>query len=237
MIHQLLTKLEINTIDAGVDPASAAEFAQKHRCPSIVVLPIQLAQVVNHKIANRGNYQIIAAVDFPRGNNFSLDKLMKAGDDISSAEGYDIVLSTERSQIEIKNEVNAITSFLKQINPIVDLRWTLKLHTEDLGKSKEILAMLRSFPAKYIRIDPHLELPNVSIDDHIRLFSCVRENIGTPIKLSGNVNLEVIKHFAKEYPSTRFDVSPSEAVSIVRALEQESRDEESKSLEDVSASS
>lgn len=161
MLHSITTKFEINITDTNVDPVAAADFAQRNRCPAVVVSPEYIAQTVNNKIAKRGNYSIIATVDFPKGQRFSLEKLNRSGDDIGAAEGYDVLLSTHRSQVECNNEMRAILQFLKSLNPVVDLRWSLRMHTDSDEDSRKVLTNLTKHPARFIRVDPHLEIPNV----------------------------------------------------------------------------
>lgn len=224
MLHSISTKFEINVTSSNVDPIAAADFAQRNRCPAVVVHPEYIAQTVNNKIAKRGNYSIIATVDFPKGQRFSIDKLNMSGEDIGAAEGYDVLLSTHRSQVESNNEMRAVLQFLRSLNPVVDLRWSLKMHTDSEEDSRKILENLAKHPCRFVRVDPHLDIPNVGLEQHKKHFALIREFMATPIKLSGNLDLETVRFFAENHPNCRFDVTMEQAVSIVQKLDLEARE-------------
>ena len=224
MLNSVTTKFEINILESNGNPIAAADFAQHNRCPAVVAHPNHLAQLMANRNAKRGQYLIIAALDFPAGKKFSTDKLFSAGSDISSAEGYDILLTPNKTQVESRNEMKALHEFLKQINPIVDIRWTLGAFTRDTKEIQNFLENMKVCAPKWIRVDQHLDLPNISLKDHNKIVKLIKKTFNRSIKLSGNVDLKLVKKYRNK-DNIRFDVTMEQAVTIVKALEKELTEE------------
>lgn len=225
MKFQTTSKLELNIIKTNTNPNVVADFAIKNRIPVIVTPPEYVGAFVMHRGMRGGQYRIICSVDFPKGRKFALDKLKGVHEDFSMADGYEILLSENRTEIELRNEMKALREFLKQINPMMEIRWCLGAHSRDETNTDAILKGMGKFAASYVRVEHHLKMPNVGIDEHKKVCQKVSENVPFPIKISGNVDLEMIRGLADQKNIKRFDVDFDMATAIVKALENEEREQ------------
>ena len=121
MNPQITSKLEINLLDATTTPQIASDFAIKYRIPAIVCSPEYVSPLLIHRAMMGGGYKIIAALDFPKGANYAMDKLFRANPEFVGADGFEILLSAGKTEIASKNEMKAIHSYLKANRPISDI--------------------------------------------------------------------------------------------------------------------
>ena len=170
-----------------------------------------------------GNYRLICALDFPKGANYAMDKLFRSNPDFIGADGFEILLSTGRTEIESSNEMKAIYSFLKANRPRADIRWCLRMHTADTKEIEGILKNMAKFPPSFVRVDPHRDTPRATIEKLKQHVETVGKHVPYPIKLSGNITLEAIQALQGERGVKRFDVSMQQAETIVRLLKIEAQ--------------
>lgn len=215
-MHAITSKLELN-ITKKDDPAFAANFAQKNRCPAIVTTPEYVAPLLAHRAAMHGQYLIITAIDFPDGKSFAMDKFRSLGSDFLSGDGFEILLTDKKTQIESKNEIQALYEFLRRMNNISEIRYVLGSYTRSRDQLINFLTGMAKYPPRWIRLDQHLELPNISIGHHCGMVEMVKNYMPTPLKISGNVNLETVKAFANK--KVRFDVNMSQATKLLKEIE------------------
>jgi hypothetical protein len=223
MSSQITTKLEINLLDAKTTPQIVSEFAIKYKAQAIVAAPEYIAPLVAHRAIMGGNYRLICALDFPKGANYAMDKLFRSNPDFIGADGFEILLSTGRTEIESKNEMKAIYSFLKANRPLADIRWCLRMHTADAAEVEGILKNMAKFPPSYVRVDPHRETPAATVEKLKQHVKTVGKHVPYPIKLSGNITLEALQELQGERGVKRFDVSMKQAEAIVRLLKIEAQ--------------
>lgn len=213
-MSQILSKLELNILDAKTKPEYVSDFVLKNRIPAIVASPEYVAQLSAQRAVRRGQYKIICALDFPRGENFSMDKVWRSNPDLVEADGFDILVSIKRSEIEIGNEMKALYEFLKMNKPMSEIRWCLRMHTAP-EESLKIIKHIKNYSPTFVRVDPHLSLPKLGVKKHKDHLKTVSELTPFPIKVSGNVDLSLIEKLTK---AKRFDVSLEQAEAIVKAL-------------------
>lgn len=214
-IYGLTTRFELN-LTPSVNPITAANWAQKHRCPVIVTPPEHVAPLMVNRATKNAQYQIIVTLDFPSGKSYAMDKLRNASGDFSACDGCDILLSGGKSQVETKNEIKALYEFLKTIG-MHEIRYVLGAYTRSRESIIDMLKGMKLYPGRWIRLDQHLTLPNITIEHHKGMIGLIKEHIATPLKISGNVDLDVVKEFSGT--KHRFDVSLDQATSIVKHLE------------------
>lgn len=222
MSFQITSKLEVNLLDADTSPQRVSDFVIKHRIPAIVAAPEYMAPLAAHRAAMGGRHQLIAALDFPKGVNWGMDKLFRANPDFVIADGFDVLLTPGRTEVESKNEMRSIFEYLKANRPLCNIRWCLKMHSAKLEESVGILKNMKKYPPAFVRIDHHLEIPQVGIGRLTNAIGSVRENVPFPIKVSGNIDLKLLTKLSEEVNVKRFDVSMKQAETIVRALKLES---------------
>jgi len=210
---QYTTKMELNVIDRKTNPAQVGQFLVKNSCPAVVVLPELVAPFMVDRSIKRGRYKIICMVDFPDGKNFAMQKLRDLSNDAMAADGFDIVCSKNKTFTESLNEVKSLHEFVRKVNPITEVRWIINPNDE-----KEIemyLEAVSKFPCNYLRIGHQLTRnPTFKIDDYQRIIKLIRAKVAYPIKLSGDVSMELMAAF-KDDRGVRFDVSLNQANIIV----------------------
>jgi hypothetical protein len=163
-----------------------------------------------------GRYQVICAVDFPAGRNFASEKMRGLPKASLIADGFEILLTAGHTDKESLNELKSISDFiLKYIDPTKEIRWVLGLHQRQREQVFNIMPHLKHYPAKFIRTDVHLSVPNVDLNAHQCDINFIRGHVGTQVKVSGNVNLELIKALTDQVG--RFDVNFSQAKDITRS--------------------
>lgn len=215
-MYQVTSKLEINVTEKS-NPVLAADFAQKHRCPAIVAPPGMIAPLMANRAIKNGQYDIIATIDFPQGKEFALKKFRDLDQDFIACNGFDIMLTPGLNEVETRNEIRAIYEFLRNINRTYNIRYVLGAYTREEDEVVKFLKAMQKHPPVFIRLDQHLTLPNVNRARHASMAKLVSEHMPSPLKISGNVNLEMIDELGTG--RNRFDVTLNQAVSILKALE------------------
>ena len=221
MSSQITSKLEINLLDATTTPLHVSEFAIKHKIPTIVASPEYIAPLVAHRAMMGGNYKIISALDFPKGKNYAMDKIFRSNPDFVAADGFEILLSAGKTEIQSRNEMKAIHGYLKANRPLSEIRWVLRMNTSEAEEAIGILKNMGAFAPSYVRVDPHLVTPRATIEALQEQATIVAEGVPFPIKISGNVTAEVLEAFKDEKKFKgvkRFDVSMKQAEAIVQIL-------------------
>jgi deoxyribose-phosphate aldolase len=215
MSHQILSKLEVNILNSKAKPDFVSNFVLKNRIPAIVASPEFVAPLAAQRAVRRGSYKIICALDFPAGGNFAMDKIWRANPDLVEADGFDILVSVGRSEIETGNEMKAIYEFLKQNKPMVEIRWCLRMNGLP-DEAVKALQHVRKYSPTFIRTDQHLDLQNLDAEKHKANIELIKKHAPFPIKVSGNVDLETIKALQDVTQVKRFDVSFEQAETIAR---------------------
>lgn len=218
MNSQITSKLEINLLDAKTTPQIVSNFAIKYKVPAIVASPEYIAPLIAYRATMGGGYKIICALDFPKGMNYAMDKLFRANPDFVGADGFEILLSDDKSEVESKNELKAIHSYLKANRPTSEIRWCLRMHTADVERTKGILKNMKTFPPSFVRVDPHLETPKATSESMTEQAALIQEFVPYPIKLSGNIDFNTLQKLEKTRGVKRFDVTMQQAEFIINAL-------------------
>lgn len=215
-MYEIASKTEINAFDAKTPPTRVGEFAVKNFTPAIVVPPELVAPFMADRTYKRGFYKIIIAVDFPFGKKFAMQKVRDMGRDALAAEGFDIQLSVDRTTAETFNEVKSVTEFLKSLNQAAEIRWTIP-HNTAVAKINDFLAALKKCPAvTWVRLGHTLVENGVGLGNYNGLIQMVRQATPTPIKIGGNVDVEIFDALSKD-KSIRFDMSLNQINAIINA--------------------
>lgn len=217
-MFEVTGKMEINAIDFLTPLPRISEFVFKHRCPAIVTLPQFVPAFVADREAKRGLYRVIAAVDFPDGSNFAMQKVRDMGADASAADGFDILCSPDKQENEAFNEVKSVTEFLRSLNQFADIRWVLGAYGRPYKEVQNYLNAFTKARVNWLRTDQHVTDPNIAPSQHYGIVDSIRRACTIPIKISGNVTREVVEHYAKD-KAIRFDVTLDQATSILASYE------------------
>jgi len=217
---QVTRRFEINVLTPDTDFRTVSTFAIKHRVPAVVIAPEFAPMVLTDRSAKNGQYQVIAAIDFPDGKNFCLAKFNTMNVMSLEVDGMDLLLTRGKTEIESRNEAKAIREFLRgSVNPTLDIRYVYGYYTRKWPEVENLIKATEAYPPNSIRLDQHLELPNIDVDDHVEAVKKIKEHTPKPIKVSGNVDLETIERLVEIDNRIKFDVTIKQAMSIIKQLE------------------
>lgn len=228
-MFQATSRMELNVLDYNSPLPRVSEFAFKHRCPAIVTIPQLVPAFVVDRESKRGNYRIIAAIDFG-STSFAMQKVRDMGGDATAADGFDIMCSTGRPANEIFNEIKSVSDFLKSINRLAEIRWVLGAFTRPDAEVQNYLKCFAKYQVNWLRIDQHVTDTKIAPAQHFGMVESIRRGCKLPLKVSGNVNKEVVDHFMKDN-SIRFDVTLDQANNILAAYNEPVKTEEPKKEE------
>jgi len=231
-LYTITSRFEINVLESNVNPITAADWAQKHRCPAVVVGPQHVAPLMANRAAKSGQYHIIAALDFPKGSHFAMDKLRIAGQDFSVCDGVDVLLTGGRTQVETRNEIKALYEFLRAMN-MYEIRYVLGAYTRSREELVNMLVGMKQFPPRWIRLDQHMRKPNVATGHHKGMAELFKLHMPTPLKVGCNVDWDTVK--ALRDTKFRFDVTLDQAIGIVKDYEKEEREKAEQKRLDLAA--
>ena len=224
-MFNITTKFELNLQKATPAEASmASTYAVKNRVPAVVVSPELFLMSVNETAMKRAQYKIIVAVDFEHlGKNYALDKIRDLPEEIIDADGFDILLTPKVTMIETNNEMKSLTTFLKQRNPLAEIRWVVGFQTWESETLESVLSKAKDNPASYIRTDPNCHTP-IDIEKHHEYVDIIKGFVATPIKLSGNIDWKTLNSLKDKVG--RFDVTVSQARSIITTANNPNNEEQ-----------
>lgn len=225
-MYDITSKLEINMFDKLVDPNHLVKIASQNKFPAIIVKNPELIPHLHFLRSSTSGYyfKVILAVDFDaKGANYVVSKFANLDLSWVQADGFEIILTPKENPIEIKNEVNALSSYLKRMSPSAEVRYCLNMFSfsgkivEDMITS--INQQTNPRPA-FIRIDQNLEAPRRDIMDYApKCLQIIRKICPMPVKASANVTLEAIRALNNQIE--RFDVSLKRAEEIVAQIKAE----------------
>jgi len=216
-------KMEVNLLrsrTASGDHINLARWVIKNRVPAIVVDPLYVEASLVERMKHRGQYKIICSVDFESGKHYGLEKMRPLPKSIMTADGFDILLTSNRTDKEYLNELRILSEFIHEnIHKSKEIRWTLGLRTREQATIALALPHIKKWPATFIRTD-HNVLPAKQENEyerHIRDVKFIREYTGLPIKISGNIDYETYLKLKGDVK--RFDVTLDQAKSIIKTAQ------------------
>lgn len=224
MDFQVTSRLELNVVKASTNAQWVADAATRYRIPAIVAEPSYVAPLMTYRSMSGSRYKIICAIDFPAGQNFAMDKLKRSNPDFTAADGFEILISDNRSEIELRNEMKSLYEFIKMQNRLLEIRWCLGAYHRDPSNLEHAVRSMSKYPPSYVRVDSHVDLPKVTLEQHEQAIDQIREQVHYPIKISGNVDLDLFNKLKSK--AARFDVNVDQLNKIVYDLgtvEDESR--------------
>lgn len=216
MDFQVTSRLELNVVKASTNTQHVADLASRYRIPALVVEPSYVAPLMTYRSMSGSRYKIICAIDFPTGQNFAMDKLKRSNPDFTAADGFEILLSNDRSEVELRNEMKSLYEFIKMQNRLLEIRWCLGAYHRNESNLEYAVRNMVKYPPSYVRVDSHVDLPKVELEQHEQAINSIREQVQYPIKVSGNVDLELFKKL--ETKVARFDVNVDQLNQIVYDL-------------------
>lgn len=220
----MLNKIEIDVMQAN-ELAEATSLTVKHKLPAMVVHQDLAAEAYIARNTYNGQFKIITPVDWPHGRIYGPHKIRNISVDALEVEGFELLLTGNKSLVDTKKELKDLTSFIRDyISLTVEIRFILgtQINTPDNIKIMcEALQDIRT--PNYIRNDTQLKLQvsKANPDIHNNMMKLIHEFVRIPLKISGNVNsLRVLTACSAQ----RFAVSLTQAKAIIKEFQQQPSD-------------
>lgn len=196
MINAISTKLEIDVMQLN-ELDQAMQLAAIHRLPAVIIHPQLATQAMTTRIRRNGKFKIITTIDWPKGDIYGLNKLRGLTRDLMEVDGYEILLTGGKSEIENRNEAKTIADFIRNnINKNMEVRFVLGCFIRPESEIVTMAKVMKDIPAPaLIRVDTHLrmQVTKANLKTHTSLVESLRAVCGLPLKLSGNIdNLRTI---------------------------------------------
>lgn len=198
MIRQNVVRLPNVEIDVlkQAQLRAATDFAAKHDCRALVVAPELTTDATIARAMIRHAHKIIAAIDWPKGNQFMADKFRGVPSQSLNCDGFEILL-TNRDRGSIAKEIRFLNSFLRDhFPPTTEIRfvfgWFYPGRTED--QFKNMCDALKSIPNPALIRTTHLTKVSStegSVESHNELVKMIHAQKRAPVKVSGNVDIRV----------------------------------------------
>jgi hypothetical protein len=222
-MFNLTNSMEINVLTPNVDMGAVSNFAVKNRCPAVVAMPELIPMMMVDRAAKHGQYKLIAAIDFPAGRNYCLDKFKSIEVGSLGADGMDIIMTKGRTHVESKNEAKTLIEFLKgHLGPLLDIRFVFGCYSTEWKTIENFLDAAADHPPNMIRIDQHLSVPNMKFKTHKNMIGALRKRTPKRLKVSGDIDLGMIEALRKIDKNLVFDVSLHQATHILNQVKQRS---------------
>ncbi len=212
-------KLEINSLDPTQIFSHASDLALQSRVQAMVVDPDLVVPAKMLLSTLRTHiYKVIAAIDFPLGKRYAVDKVKRCSRDILIADGFEFLMSGG-ADARVHNEMRFLHEWAREINPTAEIRWVLPLNAPD-EVVESVLKHIGKYKPDFLRIDSNLtpaagvvRYNSGSEGDESNLVGKIREVYSGGLKISGNIDLGVIRRYFDEVD--RFDVTQKQAQRII----------------------
>lgn len=215
------TRFEIN-VGPQPDATELVElgsFAAQNRCPAVVVPPEFVYTSLTVRSTHRHPYKVIAAIGFGR-NDFALDKFKNLDQNVFHADGFDILLTSGRSEAETQNELRAFKEFVRdRINPTAEIRVVLNCFSRQPDQLAKFYKGLIHNAPSYIRTEESVVLAEGRCNPDLQVKSVddIRgSGVSYPIKMSGNVSAATLLNLWNRVE--RYDVTVRQATEVVKMI-------------------
>ncbi len=207
-------KLELSLLNRDNslnDFARLTKLVWQYNCPAMVVNPLLVAGAIIDRSTKSGplpsiRYKVVAAVDFPDGGQYAIDKFKNCPRDFMSADGFEIMLSNG-SKAHIHNEMKAIYEWVRAMNPLAEIRWVIP----DKAQDEAITAIAQGAA----RFQPNfLKFSHKTEEATTHKLALIKKHYKGLIKLGGDVNFKAMNVFHTKID--RFDVLPAQLDQIIK---------------------
>lgn len=210
------------------DLKEADKIAAANGCRTIYVTPnlVQIAGVA--RSLSGGKYKIYVMVDFPKGSKYGMNKFNGTSTDFFLADGYDVILTPNRSLHDLEKEIVSIHSFVKRmISEHVDVCYTINVSTRSEEEIKTCAMTFHKNPPTKIKTEASatVQPTKANLDVHKSTIGGFRKYCTTPIVVSGNINYGIYKELKS---SCKIAVSPKQYEQMRKQEKAEQENHENK---------
>lgn len=217
----ILQKLEIDVLQAN-ELFDAVELAVKYTLPALVVHPNLATEALMIRGRRQGKFKLITPVDWPKGETFGNVKLRGLSQDALSLDGFEILLTPGKTEAETRNEAAALSQMIRDhLDDDAEVRFVLGsqvVTAENLDLICKALIGIRT--PKLVRNDvlTKTQATKANAETHQGFMAAVRQRLGVPIKLSGNIaSIKIVT----ACDAAKFAVNLQQARAIIREYNQQ----------------
>lgn len=217
----IFNRLELDVMQAN-ELKESVELAQKYNFPAIIVHPGLASDAIGGRGRVRGRFKIITPVDWPKGDGFGLAKFRGLSTDALDADGFEIMLTGGKTELETRQEAIQFGEFVRRhFGEQTEVRFVLGAFVRDDANLRDLcrgLAGIRT--PTMVRTDTQLKLQasKANTDEHKRIMVTVNDILKVPIKLSGNIaGVRCITGCQAQ----RYAVNLLQAKAIIREFQQQ----------------
>lgn len=217
MNGSVFNRLEIDVMQLN-EVAEAVELAYKYKFPAIVVHPGLSSDAIIAKSRAGGKFKIITPIDWPKGETFGVTKMRGLLMDSLETDGFEFLLTPNKSELDTRNEARALTEFVKQhLSDSTEVRFVLGTSFRSEANIDTMCkGLLTVRTPAMIRTDTQLKLQvgKANAEEHNRQITKIRDIIKAPIKICGNItNLKSVMSCTN---AARFGVNLLQARTIIK---------------------
>lgn len=213
----IFNRLELDVMQAN-ELVESVETAFKYKLPAIVVHPGLASDAIRARGRSGAKFKIITPIDWPKGDTFGQTKFRGLSMDAIEADGFEIMLTGGKSEIETRNEARVLTEFIKRhLSELTEVRFVLGTSIRDDENLQSLCrGLLTVRTPTFIRTDTQLKLQvgKANTEEHNRKIKIIKEIVNIPIKLSGNITS--IRCITGVPDATRYAVNLSQARAIIK---------------------
>ena len=191
MLNAITTKLEIDIMQIS-ELDKATQLAAIHKLPAVVVHPQLVVQALLCRAKRNGQFKIITTIDWPKGDTYGMNKLRGLTREMMEIDGYEIMTTPDKSEIENRNEVKVITKFIKDnVDQRLETRFVLGTLLRPEDEVAQIARAMNDIQAPaFLRTDIHVraQMTKANIKAHTNVVETIRTATALPLKLSGNID-------------------------------------------------
>lgn len=217
----ILSKLEIDVMQES-ELLEAAQLAYKYSLPALVVHPGLASEGHIARAKVRGKFKLIVPVDWAKGDNSGLQKLQGLDVDALEADGFEILLTPGKTEVETRQEAQELSRFIKiNISAVAEIRFVIGVGTTDESFNSLLLGLTQIPAPSYIRNDTKTksQISKASVEIHNQTIDKIREVLKTPLKICGNIS--DIRTMASCENVSKFGVNLFQAKAIIKEFNQQ----------------
>ena len=219
----LLQKLELDIMQAN-ELEEAVDLIVKHRIPTAIVHPGLVLDAMIRRSRYQGDFKIITPVDWPKGDIYGLPKFMGLDVDALNSDGFELMITPNRPESDIKNEMDMLTRFIREhVSEVPEIRFVFNaLTNENKDNIKSMAKAVRGVRTPIlIRTDYKLKLQVSRANPEIQndIISMIKKIVDVPLKISGNMNS--IKTIMQCQDASKFAVSLTQIRAIIKEIQRQ----------------
>lgn len=211
----IYSKLEIDIMQS-TELLEASQLAHKYKLPALVVHQGLASDALIIKGKLRGQYKLITPVDWPKGEIFGTTKFRGLTTDALEADGFEFMISINRTEADIAKEIKTLTDFVRNhLSKTAEIRFVVTGVKSDEDLAKLGNAILQNPMPAMVRNDISLkaQVSKANPESHEKFITTLKSSASVPVKISGNIN--TIRS-TMGINAARFAVNLSQAKAIIK---------------------